>query len=84
MSYRPLKALYTTSHIRPFTHTFRHAVISDMELEELEDSRTDIMKGYKEAGDVGCKLLHWLVGLQVNLKTVERTERTLLWVSGNH
>ncbi|XP_070684550.1 uncharacterized protein [Pempheris klunzingeri] len=59
------------------TDICRHAVVSDLELEEVEDSRTEISKLTKKQTTwaVNC-FLGWLEvqGLQVDLNTVEKTE----------
>lgn len=57
--------------------TSRHAVVSDLELDELEDSRNEISKVTKRQTTwaVNC-FIGWLVsqGLDVDLTTVEKTE----------
>uniref|UniRef100_A0A3B4V951 Uncharacterized LOC111229441 n=2 Tax=Seriola dumerili TaxID=41447 RepID=A0A3B4V951_SERDU len=59
------------------TDIFRHAMVSDLELDELEDSRTEISKVTKKQTTwaVNC-FTGWLEsqGLQVDLTTVEKTE----------
>lgn len=59
------------------TDVSRHAMVSDLELDELEDSRTEISKVTKKQTTwaVNC-FIGWLEsqGLQVDLTTVEKTE----------
>ncbi|XP_035515490.1 uncharacterized protein LOC118326576 [Morone saxatilis] len=59
------------------TDICRHAMVSDLELDELEDSRTEISKVTKKQTTwaVNC-FIGWLEsqGLQVDLTTVEKTE----------
>ncbi|KAI3352257.1 hypothetical protein L3Q82_005236 [Scortum barcoo] len=59
------------------TDVCRHAMVSDLELDELEDSRTEISKVTKKQTTwaVNC-FVGWLEsqGLQVNLSTVGKTE----------
>ncbi|XP_040892151.1 uncharacterized protein LOC121180633 [Toxotes jaculatrix] len=56
---------------------YRHAMVSDLQLDELEDSRTEISKVTKKQTTwaVNC-FTGWLEsqGLQVDLTTVEKTE----------
>lgn len=59
------------------TDTCRHALVSDLELDELEDSRTEISKVTKKQTTwaVNC-FIGWLEaqGLQVDLAAVEKAE----------
>lgn len=59
------------------TDISRHAMVSDLELDELEDSRNEISKVTKKQTTwaVNC-FVGWLEsqGLQVELRTVEKTE----------
>lgn len=59
------------------TDVTRHAAVSDFELDELEDSRSEVSKLTKKqtAWAVNC-FIGWLEsqGLHVNLTTVEKTE----------